>query len=65
MALLERLGLPIDLSSQPLDAAIRLVGQDKKRAGAQLRFVVARDVGQVETVDLALDELHRLARKLL
>jgi shikimate kinase/3-dehydroquinate synthase len=63
--LLERFGLPVDLAAQPLSDAIQLVGQDKKRAGARLKFVVARAVGDVHTVDLALDELRSLARELL
>lgn len=52
------LGLPADLASQPLVRAAELIGHDKKRAGAKLRFVVARAVGQVELVDLDLAELR-------
>jgi shikimate kinase/3-dehydroquinate synthase len=52
------LGLPVDLGSQPLVRAAELIGHDKKRVGAKLRFVVARAVGQVELVDLDLAELR-------
>lgn len=65
VALLARLQLPTDLASQPLAAASRLIGQDKKRAGARLKFVVARSVGRVETVELPLDELQQLAAALV
>ena len=52
------LGLPVDLSSQPLERAADLIGHDKKRTGAKVRFVVARAVGQVELVDLGIEELR-------
>lgn len=57
------LGLPVELGSQPLAKAVDLLGHDKKRAGAQVRFVVARSLGRVELLDLALDDLkgHALA----
>jgi shikimate kinase/3-dehydroquinate synthase len=63
-ALLARLGLPHDIASEPLDDALELIGHDKKRAGQQIRFVVAREAGQVETIDLGLDELQRMAGSL-
>jgi shikimate kinase/3-dehydroquinate synthase len=56
--LLRVLGLPMDLSSQPLARAAELLGHDKKRAGARLRFVVAKAVGSVELVDVGLDDLR-------
>jgi 3-dehydroquinate synthetase len=52
------LGLPVDLSSQPLGRAADLIGHDKKRAGTNLRFVVARAVGRVELVELGIEELR-------
>jgi shikimate kinase/3-dehydroquinate synthase len=55
---LGNLGLPIDLSTQPLASAVNLLGHDKKRAGALLRFIVAREVGRVDMVDLPLSELR-------
>jgi len=59
LALLRRLGLPASLEGQPLEAAAGLLGHDKKRGGAEVRFVVARGVGQVDTMPLPLDELRR------
>ncbi len=65
VALLAALKLPTDLAAQPLAEASRLVGQDKKRAGAHLKFVVARAIGTVETVELPLDRLQELATSLV
>jgi shikimate kinase / 3-dehydroquinate synthase len=56
--LLEALGLPTALATEPLREASALIGQDKKRSGAALRFVAVRKVGQVGTVELGLDELR-------
>jgi shikimate kinase/3-dehydroquinate synthase len=56
--LLRRLGLPATLSGQPLEAAAALIGHDKKRAGSAVRFVVARGLGQVETLPIPLSELR-------
>lgn len=57
MALLERLGLPRHLTSSALDDAVALLGHDKKRAGRALRFVVAREVGDVGIYELPLEDL--------
>jgi shikimate kinase / 3-dehydroquinate synthase len=62
--LLSDLGLPTNLEGEPLADAAELVGLDKKRAGSRVRFVVARDVGRVETTDIDLSELKSLARAL-
>jgi shikimate kinase/3-dehydroquinate synthase len=59
--LLDRLGLPTNLSKEPLALAAEHIGHDKKRAGKNLRFVVARDAGRVEMVDVDLAELRTLA----
>jgi 3-dehydroquinate synthetase len=56
--LLRRLGLPATLAGQPLAAAAQLIGHDKKRAGSAVRFVLARGLGQVDTLPLPLDELR-------
>jgi shikimate kinase/3-dehydroquinate synthase len=61
LRLLTGLGLPTDLSREPLAEAARLIGLDKKRAGNRLKFVVARELGRVETMDLEVTELERLA----
>jgi shikimate kinase/3-dehydroquinate synthase len=62
--LLAMLGLPVDLGSQPLARAVELIGHDKKRAGSRIKFIVARDAGRVELVDLAVDDLCAHARAL-
>lgn len=59
--LLKALGLPTDLSREPLGDAAKLITLDKKRAGSRLKFVVARDIGRVETTDLDVSEIERLA----
>ena len=59
IALLEALGLPTQPDARALTEASRLIGHDKKRAGSQLRFVVARDAGRVQIVLLDLEELKQ------
>lgn len=63
-ALLGAVGLPTDLSREPLREAAELVTLDKKRAGSRVRFVVAHELGRVETVDLELGTLKSLAQSL-
>jgi len=58
---LARLGLPTALREEPLRDAVALIGHDKKRAGKKLRFVVARDIERVETVELELERVQALA----
>ncbi|MEP7048735.1 MAG: 3-dehydroquinate synthase [Pseudomonadota bacterium] len=58
LELLKRLGLPSNLNGQPLKAAAALIGHDKKRAGSAVRFVMARGLGQVETLPIPLSELR-------
>jgi shikimate kinase/3-dehydroquinate synthase len=62
--LLATLGLPTDLGREPVRAATELISLDKKRAGSRVRFVVARDLGDVDTLDLELAELSAIARNL-
>lgn len=64
-ALLCRLGLPTDLSGEPLAQATSLIGHDKKRAGTELGFVVARAPGQVEIRKLPLADLEKLSLSLI
>ncbi|HTV23359.1 MAG TPA: 3-dehydroquinate synthase family protein, partial [Polyangiaceae bacterium] len=59
--LLERLGLPTDLSREPLAPAAALIGLDKKRKGSGVKFVLARDAGHIEFRSLELRELERMA----
>lgn len=62
--LLQQLKLPTRLSEEPIDQAAVLIGHDKKRRGSRLRFIVARDVEQVELVDLEVDRVRELASAL-
>jgi shikimate kinase/3-dehydroquinate synthase len=57
--LLTRLGLPASLDSAPVEPALGLVLHDKKRSGNHIRFVLVRDVGQVELRELSLDDIRR------
>ncbi len=50
-ALVDRHGLPTELSGYAADAIIAAMGHDKKRAGKTLRFVIPRDLGDVTIVD--------------
>ncbi len=58
LELLRRLGLPASLAGQPLADAAGLIGHDKKRAGSSVRFVLARGLGDVETLPIPLPELR-------
>ncbi|MEZ4228688.1 MAG: 3-dehydroquinate synthase [Polyangiaceae bacterium] len=62
--LLKQLGLPTDLARHELPRASSLLGHDKKRAGDRVRFVFARDVGDVFTEHLALDAVQASAQTL-
>ncbi|HEY4103896.1 MAG TPA: 3-dehydroquinate synthase [Polyangiaceae bacterium] len=57
LELLRRLGLPIELDGRALQAAAKLIGHDKKRAGSSVRFVFARELGRVEAQPIALADL--------
>lgn len=59
--LLARLGLPTDLSREPLADAAKLIGLDKKRKGKSVKFVLVRDAGDIELRSLELVELERMA----
>ncbi|HEY0194531.1 MAG TPA: bifunctional shikimate kinase/3-dehydroquinate synthase [Kofleriaceae bacterium] len=66
VAALRASGLPADLDQHlagPLadDIAAR-IQVDKKRIGANLRFIVIREVGVCEPVELAVSELRRILR---
>lgn len=56
-ALLSRLGLPHRLEADALRASAAYLGHDKKRAGASVRFVFARDVGRVDTDLVSLERV--------
>jgi len=63
--LLDTLGLPTDLTREPIADAVKLIGLDKKRSGKLLRFVVARAPGDVALRDLPLSDVERLAEALV
>jgi len=58
--ILARMGLPVDLDSQPLDAALHLVAYDKKRQAGKLRFILVRAPGSVEIAEISSSDLPRL-----
>jgi shikimate kinase/3-dehydroquinate synthase len=47
-----RLGLPVDLDSEPLQSALRWATFDKKRRGGSLRIVLVREPGRLEIREL-------------
>jgi 3-dehydroquinate synthetase len=62
--LLAALGLPVAPEPERLRRAAALIGHDKKRAGKKLKFVVAHDVGRVDTLDVELTELRGMVERL-
>jgi 3-dehydroquinate synthase len=54
--LLRKLGLPVEVDHDELANAAELLGHDKKRAGSALRFVFAKDIGDVRTERIALED---------
>jgi hypothetical protein len=54
----------MDIAKEPLSEAVALIGHDKKRAGKQLKFVVAHAPGDVRTTEVELSELSRLTLEL-
>jgi shikimate kinase/3-dehydroquinate synthase len=62
VAILRRLGLPVDLDGEPLHEALRWVSYDKKRQGSTLRMVLVRAPGQVDIVRVAPADLPGLLR---
>ncbi len=54
---LERLGLPIDYARRLDGRVFGRLGVDKKRRGANIRFVLCPEVGRAELVDLAPAEI--------
>lgn len=60
--LLADLGLPTDLSREPLDEALRLAALDKKRTASGIRTVLLEGLGRPRIELLSLDALGRLLR---
>jgi shikimate kinase/3-dehydroquinate synthase len=56
--LLERLGLPTDVSPYLQERVLAFIGSDKKRRGAAIAFVLPGAPGRVEVRRLPLSELH-------
>ena len=56
--LLEAIGLPTNLSEQPLDEAMKLVAFDKKRTATNVRMVLLEDAGRARIESVPLDELR-------
>lgn len=61
-ALLERLGLPVELEGHLTDHVMSFLGSDKKRKGKSLHYVVPGKPGDVRVVPLPVDEVVRLLR---
>jgi shikimate kinase/3-dehydroquinate synthase len=58
LALLAKLGLPTDLTKEPLDDAFPLIGLDKKRRGGKVRVVLLAGLGSPVVSPMALDALR-------
>ena len=50
-SLLKRFGLPTRPPGYPPEAVLAVMASDKKKQGSRLRFVLPRDIGQVEVFD--------------
>lgn len=57
-------GLPTELDPWLTDDVLGRVQVDKKRVGANVRFVVAREVGACEVTEIAVTEIRRILRSL-
>jgi 3-dehydroquinate synthetase len=62
VAALRASGLPGDLDPYLTEDVLARIQVDKKRIGTSLRFLVIRDVGACEPVDIALSELRTILR---
>ncbi|MEO7731622.1 MAG: 3-dehydroquinate synthase [Kofleriaceae bacterium] len=62
VAALRASGLPGELDPYLTDDVLTRVAVDKKRIGANLRFIVVREVGLCEVVELAVTDLRRILR---
>jgi shikimate kinase/3-dehydroquinate synthase len=55
-------GLPADLGPWLADDVLARVQVDKKRSGANLGFIVVRDLGVCEVAEIAVTEVRRILR---
>jgi 3-dehydroquinate synthase len=62
VAALRASGLSADLDPHLTDDVLTRIQVDKKRIGANLRFIVIREVGVCEPVEIPLTELRRILR---
>ena len=62
LAALAATGLPTDLDRWLTDDVVAHLAVDKKRIGANLRFIVIREVGLCEPADVPLTEVRRILR---
>jgi len=62
VAALRASGLSADLDPHLTDDVLGRITVDKKRIGANLRFIVIREVGSCEPVEIAITELRRILR---
>jgi len=63
VAALRASGLPGDLDGYLTDDILARVQVDKKRIGANLRFIMIREVGACEPTEIAVAELRRILRR--
>jgi 3-dehydroquinate synthase len=57
-ALLERLGLPVEVPADVAAGALAdAMRRDKKSAGGRIRFVAVEDIGRVRLVELTVEEI--------
>lgn len=59
---LRRSGLPYDPRAYLSEATIARIAVDKKRAGANVRFIAVREVGVCEPIEMSLTQLGEILR---
>lgn len=59
--LLQRLGLPVQLTGYGVDAVYGAMAHDKKRQGQNIRFIVPRNLGDVFLIDFPGEEMVKNA----
>jgi 3-dehydroquinate synthetase len=62
VAALRASGLPGDLDPYLTEDVLARIQVDKKRIGGNLRFIVIREVGACEAVEIAVPEVRRILR---
>jgi shikimate kinase/3-dehydroquinate synthase len=63
VAALRASGLPGDLDPYLTEDVLARIGVDKKRIGAKVRFLVIREVGVCEAVEIAITDLTTILRR--